>query len=62
MKHRGEEEEEGDFDCRHFAEREKKKGKILTYDLRATTPLFRPLLVIYEEGLTQTLWFVFINS
>lgn len=42
--------------------RKKKKGKILTYDLRATTPLFRPLLVIYEEGLTQTLWFVFINS
>lgn len=42
--------------------KEKLSRKILTYDLRATTPLFRPLLVIYEEGLTQTLWFVFINS
>ena len=64
MKHQGE-EEEGDFDCRHLAEKKKKEKlsrKILTYDLRATTPLFRPLLVIYEEGLTQTLWFVFINS
>lgn len=28
MKHRGEEEEEGDFDCRHLAEK-KKKGKIV---------------------------------
>lgn len=57
MKQRGR-EEAGDFDCRHL---EKKIVKFWP-TIYEPTPLSRPLLVIYEEGLTQTLWFVFINS
>lgn len=42
MKHRGEEEEEeGDFDCRHLAEKKKKRKN---FDLRFTShnPLIPP--------------------
>lgn len=62
MKQRGR-EEEGDFDCRHLAEKRKKNCPVKFWPtIYEPTPLSRPLLVIYEEGLTQTLWFVFINS